>query len=258
MWWTFKQIGSVIALILAFHGELNAQGNDNQKANRFYEFEIECPIKKCDISGEIIDTNIYIAPPHSKFTIVDLQIDKCVIRFTLFGNNKKRVGSGSYDSEDFTSYTYFMITKAQLDFKASPVTKSNIDLVVGNILTPIKLRFSPFDFTKDISIGATFGIKYSFNQTRQTALDALVGLGISTVGIDSLSSHGRTMTNVDLLAFSPSLGLVLEFGNAQIGIFTGIDFISNANKFKYDWVYANKPWISFGLGYSIFSFNLKR
>jgi hypothetical protein len=209
-----------------------------------YEFVIECPLRKCDIIGNTLDSTIYVAPPKSKFTLIELKQDICIIRFTLL-NASKKINQSNLPVEDYSTYTYFYITKAQLDFKARPITRSNLDLVVGNVITPVKLRFAPFDFTKDITLGSTFGVKYSFAKKQNAA-------------VDSTSSQGKTQQPVDLLAFSTSLGIVIEFGNAQVGAFLGFDFISNKNQNEYNWIYRNKPWISFGLGYSIFSFNIKK
>ena len=222
-----------------------------------YEFVIECPLRKCDIVGNVQDSTIYIAPPKSKFTLIELKQELCIIRFTLL-NTSKKISPSNFPTEDFSTYTYFSITKAQLDFKARPITRSNLDLVVGNVITPVKLRFQPFDFTKDITLGSTFGVKYAFSKKQNAAIDGLVGIGVSSLTIDSTSSRGKTTQPVDLLAFSTSLGLVVEFGNAQVGAFLGFDFISNKNQNEYNWIYRNKPWISFGLGYSIFSFNIKK
>ena len=222
-----------------------------------YEFIIECPLRKCDIIGNTLDSTIYIAPPKSKFTLIELKQDICIIRFTLL-NVSKKFNQSNLPVEDFSTYTYFFISKAQLDFKARPITRSNLDLVVGNVITPVKLRFTPFDFTKDITLGSTFGVKYSFAKKQNAAVDGLLGIGVSSLTIDSTSSNGKTQQPVDLLAFSTSLGIVIEFGNAQVGAFLGFDFISNKNQNEYRWIYRNKPWISFGLGYSIFSFNIKK
>lgn len=222
-----------------------------------YEFVIECPLRKCDIAGRVVDTTIYIAPPKAKFTLIEMIKDQCVIRFAIF-NTSSRNSNKEIMAEDFTTYTYYTITKAQLDFKARPITRSNLDLVVGNVLTPVKLRFGPFDFTKDITLGSTFGLKYTLGKRQSAAVAGLLGIGVSTLSIDSLSSRGKTTRAVELLAFTASLGVVLEFGNAQVGVFSGLDFISNANQARYDWIYRNKPWVSFGLGYSIFSFNIKK
>ncbi len=254
----YKKLLFIILTILFVNQLCKAQIISSDK-NRYYEFLVECPIFKCSITGKIIDTALLVAPPNSKFVLVDIKQDQCIIRFTMFSNNKKTNSKKPYSSiEDYTSYTYFTITKAQLDFKAVLIKKSEWDLVVGTIITPIKLRFSPFDFSKDISVGSTFGIKYNLNQDKQSAIAFLIGTGISSVTADSFSTKGRTQKNVDLLAFTPSLGAVIEMGNAQIGVFLGFDFISHVNQLKYEWIYQGEPWISFGIGYSMFSFNLKK
>ncbi len=245
----------VILLLLFF--TKNCFGQSANDKNRLYEFLVECPIYKCNIIGKIIDTTLLIAPPKSKFMLVDMKQDQCIIRFTVL-NKSKYHNSKSVTTEDYTTYSYYSITKAQLDFKANTVKKSDIDLVVGTVITPIKLRNTPFDFSKDIAIGTTFGVKYTLNQDKQAAVDGLIGIGISSVSVDSFTTHGRTLKNIDLMAFTSSIGVVLELGNAQVGLFLGFDFISNENQIKYDWLYQAKPWVSLGIGFSMFSFNLKK
>ena len=252
MKWCSKTI--ILGLICFVFQWSSAQ---NTAIPMLYEFVIECPLRKCDIIGNTLDSTIYVAPPKSKFTLIELKQDICIIRFTLL-NASKKINQSNLPVEDYSTYTYFYITKAQLDFKARPITRSNLDLVVGNVITPVKLRFAPFDFTKDITLGSTFGVKYSFAKKQNAAVDGLLGIGVSSLTIDSTSSQGKTQQPVDLLAFSTSLGIVIEFGNAQVGAFLGFDFISNKNQNEYHWIYRNKPWISFGLGYSIFSFNIKK
>ncbi|MFA9214554.1 MAG: hypothetical protein ACEQSR_12015, partial [Candidatus Methylacidiphilales bacterium] len=193
------------AIVGVFANNKSSAQSINDKI-RLYEFLVECPIYKCNIVGKIIDTSLLIAPPKSKFMLVDVKQDLCVIRFTFL--NKKKPNNKTNGIEDYTTYTYFLITKAQLDFKASMVKKSDIDLVVGTIITPIKLRFGPFDFSKDISVGSTFGVKYTLNQDKQAALDFLIGVGVSSVTIDSFSTRGKTLKAQDLLAFTPSFGVV--------------------------------------------------
>ena len=237
---------------------MNAQNELEANAQlRFYEFEIECPMYKCNINGKIIDSTLLIAPPKAKFTLVEVLATQYVIRFTLLPNSKK-LKSGFYTTDDFTNYSYFLISKAQLDFKASAIKKSNLNLLMGNIFTPIKLRFKPFDFAKDISIGTTFGMKYSFTEKQNTSIDALFGVGISSITIDSFSSSNKSILKSDVLAFTSSFGIVLEFGKARLGIFTGFDFLSIDHQQQSEWIYKNKPWLSFGVGYSLFSFNVKK
>ncbi len=107
----------------------------------------------------------------------------------------------------------------------------------------VKIAFD-FDFSKDISVGSTFGVKYTLNQDKQAALDFLMGVGVSSVTLDSFSTCFKTIKPQDLLAFTPSLGAVIEMGNAQVGIFVWFDFISNVNEIKYGWIYQDKPWVS--------------
>lgn len=76
-------------------------------------------------------------------------------------------------------------------------------MVVGTIITPIKLRFCLFDFSKDISEGSTFGDKYTLNQDKQVALDFLIGVGVSSVTVDSFSTKRKTQKAQEILAFTP-------------------------------------------------------
>ncbi|MCU0423392.1 MAG: hypothetical protein MUC81_11330 [Bacteroidia bacterium] len=220
--------------------------------NKVYEFVVECPIYKCNILGKQIDTTMYIAPPESRFMVVDLRGDFYVIRFIINYHKNNALASG------FSTLSYYTITRPQLDFKARTFKQSQFDFVVGSIITPIKLRFNPFDFSKDLTIGSSFGIKQTLDINKQLAFHYIIGFGVSTAALDSASTKGKIIRTIDLLAFSPSAGLLLEAGNAQIGIFTGLDFLSNTNLIRYEWIYQGKLWLSFGIGYSLLTFNMKR
>ena len=257
MLYSFRKVTILLVLVLLTTALFSQTEADKNSAAKYFQFLIECPMYKCDINGKINDSTLLIAPPNAKFVLVEQHDTYCIIRFTLLPTSKK-IKTGFYVTTDFTTYTYFLITKAQLDFKAEKIQRSDLQLLVGNIFTPIKLRFKPFDFSKDISVGTTFGLKYAVHEKQNTAIDALMGIGISSIVIDSFSTRQSMMATNDLLSFTLSCGMVLEFGNALIGIFSGLDFISNANQQQYEWIYKNKPWISFGIGYSLFSFNLKK
>lgn len=255
--YSFKIIAFLFGILVGMKTAFSQVAEDKNSIAKYFQFVIECPMYKCDINGKVNDSALLIAPPNAKFILVDDHDNYCIIRFTLLPTSKK-IKTSFYSTDDFTTYTYFVITKAQLEFKAEKIQQSDIHLLVGNIFTPIKLRFKPFDFSKDISVGTTFGLKYAFHEKQNTTIDALMGIGISSLVIDSFSAKKSMMATNDLLSFTFSYGLVLEFGNAQIGIFSGVDFISNANQQQYEWIYKNKPWISFGIGYSLFSFNVKK
>jgi hypothetical protein len=256
-----KLLQLLLPLLFSFH-LLEAQQStsvytSNNPNDRYFEFVLECPIKKCDILGRIIDTTLLVVPPKSKFTVVEYKNDLCIIRFTINAKKSKKLSKYG-GAGDVMEYSYYLINKAQLDYKAKVRNISQVDIVVGSVMTPIKLRIVPFDFSKDISVGTTFGPKFYFNKNRTTAFDVLVGFGLSTVSIDTFSSKAKLKNPVEILAFSPSLGLVLEFGSAQVGVFGGYDLISNKHERLYQWTYSGTPWFSFGIGFSKFSFSMKR
>ncbi|MBS1685243.1 MAG: hypothetical protein JSS76_10825 [Bacteroidetes bacterium] len=228
-------------------------GNTN-----YFEFTVECPVKSCDITGTLKDTLYLIAPVHSKFVLIDMTADKCVIRFDIFSKSKYLRKALNYESEDYMAYKYFLITKAQLDFKTRQIFKKSIAFSMGTAVIPIKFRTGPFDFTKDVTIGTTFGAKILLNSYKNISFDVLAGLGVSSNTLDSLNTSGKVMQPTDIFAFSPTAGVMLEIGSAQIGMFAGYDFPSQYVTDVYNWRYANKPWFSVALGYSIFTTGIKK
>lgn len=217
-----------------------------------YEFILECPMYRCDLEGNKLDNERLTAQIGSKFLLIEMKKDTCIIRFLLNSkkNKKKRL---DFSDDDIEYYKYFRITKAQLDYKSIPSNTQRYAFTLGSVITPLKLRFAPFDFSKDFTIGSTFGVKYTKSDFAPVSFSGLIGLGVSSVSLDSFSTSGKTRTRQETLAFTPSIGVMLEFGNAQVGIFTGIDMLSSTNALFESYIYKNKPWISIGLGYSIFT-----
>ncbi len=118
---------------------------------------------------------------------------------------------------------------------------------------PLKFRTKPFGFTKDFTIGPTFGVKYNFKSATNTSANLLFSTGLTEVSLDSTNTRGKVALFDEALAFSPAIGLLFEFGNAQIGIFMGKDYFSHINSRKYNWIYEGELWFSFGFGYAIYS-----
>jgi hypothetical protein len=249
-WCVFRRYFFVLGLwivSLPFEAQ-NSVANFYKK----YEFLLECPMFRCDIEGKKLDTNRLIAPIGSKFLLIEIKKDLCIIRF-LLPSKKNRKRRLYLKDDDIEQYKYFLITKAQLDFKAMPANTQRYAFTLGSVITPLKLRIDPFDFSKDFTMGTTFGIRYTKSDYAPVSFSALLGMGVSSVSLDSFSTSGKIRNRQEALAFTPSMGVMIEFGNAQVGIFTGIDMLSSNNSNFDSYIYKNKPWISIGLGYSIFS-----
>jgi hypothetical protein len=217
-------------------------------ANTYYYFTLECPVFSCDILGNIIDSNYIVAPRNASFILIDEVGDNYIIRFNLM--EKKLRQTFNFIDSDMSYYRYFLISKAQFDFKSSAKNSRNASFTVGNVIAPIKIRSNPFAFSKDVMLGPTFGLKIQ-NQERNLSSNFLTGIGISYITLDSITTYGVVKNNVEIISFSPSIGILMQFGNAQIGLFGGFDILQ-ANVVE-KWQYRNKPWFSFGIGYELFS-----
>jgi hypothetical protein len=250
--------GIAICSFLIFHCDLFSQNNTtNPDQNtrilyKKYEFILECPMYRCDIEGVKLDKERLIAQVGSKFLLIEVKKDTCIIRF-LINSKKNKRKKLDFSDDEVEYYKYFKITKAQLDYKTIPANTQKFSFTLGSVITPLKLRLKPFDFAKDFSIGSTFGVKYLKSDLAPISFSGLIGLGVSSVSLDSFSTRGSIRNRQETLAFSPSIGVMLEFGSAQIGLFTGIDMLSSSNPIFDNYIYKNQPWISIGLGYSIYT-----
>lgn len=219
---------------------------------RKYEFVLECPMRKSDVEGRLLDSAKFVAPVGSRFVLVYAEKDWCIIRF-LLNTRKNRKKGYDFKDKEMESYKYYRINQAQLDFKTVDADFRKYVLTVGNVITPIKLRVAPFNFSKDFTVGPTFGIRYTANEYSKTSLIGLFGIGISSVTLDSFSTEGAIKRNIDLVSFTPSLGFMLEFGSAQVGIFSGFDILNKSNEAANYFRWNGIPWISVGFGYALFS-----
>jgi hypothetical protein len=158
---------------------------------------------------------------------------------------------------------YFLIQRYDLDSNCVKVYNTGLRstvFTIGLVTMPLKLRLgSNFDFQGNLSLGTTAGVKIRMSKINANYLNLLVGTSISTISLDSFSTRGKIsgqpLTNIAV--FSPSLGLVFEFGKAQAGIFYGWDVLNKSTQAKYGWIYNKKSWVSIGFGFSIFNVDAK-
>ena len=174
--------------------------------------------------------------------------------------------SGSRDSSG-KSYSkidkFFLVQGFDLDsncVKIYPTGFKSAVFTIGLVTMPVKLRLGPsFEFQGNLSLGSTAGVKIRMSRVNANFVNLLVGTSISTVTLDSFNTKGKLNAQPlnNIAAFSPSLGLVFEFGRAQAGLFYGWDFLNKSTQVKYEWVYNKKPWISIGFGFSILNIDGK-
>lgn len=258
-----------------------AQETDN---TRIYETRSNIPVFACDLLGRrFYDNNTFAVPPfRSKFALIRfVNSDTALVRFLDWSkqsslyekfNKPERyemITSPAIRTATRTNLTdtavdkYFLVAKGDLDSNCIKVYNNGYRSIVftfGIVTMPMKLRLgSNFDFQGNLSLGTTAGAKMRISRYNPNYLNLLFGASISTITLDSFSTKGRVVGQpiTNMAVFSPSLGLVFEFGKAQAGVFYGWDILNRSNQARYEWIHNKKPWLSIGFGVSIFNVDSK-
>lgn len=161
---------------------------------------------------------------------------------------------------------YFWLRKDELDNYMADgfITKSyktpNTNIAYGaNISLPFKLRPETngqnIKITPDLTLGGYLGIKWRISKTKPFYLTApIVTLGLATLSIND-NSNTATPSKGDgtVLGITGSTGLVFQLDDFQFGFMLGRD--RAAGEIGKDWIYNNKTWYSFSIGYSFLGNN---
>ncbi|MCU0445628.1 MAG: hypothetical protein MUE85_12005 [Microscillaceae bacterium] len=129
-------------------------------------------------------------------------------------------------------------------------------IVSGTLLLPLKLRPAlnrygqerPFEFAANISVGPFVGLRWRMSHSRAHFFTIPLFVGLSPVNINSENSASSTNTEDGLettIVFST--GLVFQFNDFQAGLLVGRDLVGGER--GKNWVYNEKTWFSFGIGY---------
>lgn len=207
---------------------------------------------RCDLDGKVYDTTRLVADIGARFVLVYEERGQCIIRF-LVNTKNNRKAKLKLANRDLENYKYYKITEAQLEFKTVPADFQNWNLNIGSVITPLKLRFDPFNFSKDFTVGPTVGAQYTESEYSTLSWNLLFGFGISSVTLDSFNTNGYQKYSSEVVAFTPSIGIMLEIGHSQVGLFSGFDLLNSNNRGSGQYIYRGSPWISIGFGYGIFS-----
>lgn len=218
-----------------------------------YLFTLESPIYVCDLLGNKLSDSVYVSPKFSKFTkIRKAGSDNYVISFWSYEKRDSvKYNRFNIDVENPDEKRFFLLSVEDFNNNAVPYYHQRTTFTAGTVIIPVKIRFNQFDFSKDITLGTSVGARRRLSPYSNSFANLLLGFGVSSVTVDSLSTGGTVMQPTDRSALTPSLGFVLEFNSVQVGIFSGIDYISDNE--ATNWRYQGKPWLSIGFGYSIIS-----
>ena len=113
------------------------------------------------------------------------------------------------------------------------------------------------DFAGPYNFGVALGYTFRRSKFNKWAVSVVSGYSIANVNIDTqavTSNKTELIATNGYSAFSLSIGGLITYDSKfQAGIFLGTDYISNLNYTHFGWKYQGQPWISIGLGLSIFA-----
>ncbi|RYY52703.1 MAG: hypothetical protein EOO09_20590 [Chitinophagaceae bacterium] len=272
-----------IAVLFVIAANTQVVHSQELEKSRVYEIRNSIAVFPCDILGNRLfpDRGPEIPPFTGKFILVSASgRDSVIIRFLPWSS---RTNAGLYrrfnrpvPTSDITNETvktlwlrdstvpkYFVMGRENLDSNCVKVFNKgwrSAAFTIGLVTMPTKLRLGRnFDFQGNLSLGTTAGIKHRLSRYSPNYVNYLFGASLTGVSLDSFNTKGRIagqpLNNVTV--FSPSLGIVFEFGKAQAGIFYGWDLLNKSTQSRYGWIYNRKPWLSIGFGFSIFSVDSK-
>ncbi|TRZ42557.1 hypothetical protein [Robertkochia solimangrovi] len=164
-------------------------------------------------------------------------------------NNKQKKLKNAYEGKIFT------ISKDDFYASAESISKPET-LSIGILSLPFKFRPNKETvYETEFNLNTAININViSLND--ETTFNIQLGAGIGSVGLDTINSTGienDETQNVSALTFL--YGIMFQYKKVQFGIYSGWDHINNQS--KYSWESNANPWLSFGIGYSIFKISEK-
>ncbi|WP_054851067.1 hypothetical protein [Olleya sp. ITB9] len=173
---------------------------------------------------------------------------------------------GNTISKNEEIINYYHISNSDFSDFTKEFTEEDpsLSFVTGAITVPIKIRPSgdqiddegnktrPFDFTGDINIGVSVGLRIRLDKKGVGFLIPSAGINLTSVSIDENTVRNDIITSkTNASSLTPFIGIIGEYDNFQVALITGWDRLSG--KTGENWIYQGKPWFGVGLGYNIFN-----
>jgi hypothetical protein len=129
---------------------------------------------------------------------------------------------------------------------------------------PFKVRFKTqgqnIKLNTDVTLGGYVGAKTRLDSSRPYYVSLIATLGLAflplndntNLSMDAMVSMDKMASKGDstVVGVTGSVGFVIELSDFQLGVLAGID--RAAGEAGKDWIYNNKPWVSFSIGYAFF------
>lgn len=189
-----------------------------------------------------------------------------VIRFLdydefYFVKGEKRASKyhNLYNRDKAKRQIYFVVQPEMIDSAAARVDSKLVKggLTFGVINFPFKWRpQNKGDFSAGFNFGVAVGYQFRHRVSQPWTFSLITGYSLSSITLDSSTTaknQEKLKSTNNFSAFSFSLGGLVEYHKVQAGLFLGWDFLNRINQTEYDWTYHGKPWISIGIGLSVFS-----
>lgn len=174
---------------------------------------------------------------------VDPVTGALTIKFVNFTDLAKR--------EIYNNKKYFILTRNDKINSCSDNTDSNWTISYGALVTPFKFRPTKSLFTSNLNLGSS--VYFQYKLSKDWSHGVVVGISLSSVSLDSLSTNYKIKTNSDRPALTPSISYVLSCKNISFTLGIGADYINKTSVIEQSWIFNGKPWIGFGIGINLFN-----
>lgn len=188
---------------------------------------------------------------NSKFVITGKENSSFIVYFWNYEDHAKY---NEYNYDDVKKeYRYFLIPDNLINLVSDKIYKT-FSPVVGSFTFPFRLRTQHDDkFEKSFSLSVSGGPRYNPWLTNEHTFSLLFGVGASSVTLtkSNTGANSGITENIEAGALTFSLDVMYEWERLQIGVSIGMDNLFDNDNIR--WKYQSDPWLSFGVGVSLFS-----
>ncbi|MBK8557226.1 MAG: hypothetical protein IPL65_16325 [Lewinellaceae bacterium] len=130
---------------------------------------------------------------------------------------------------------------------------TNTRFTGGQLTLPFKIRpkaeTNSFRLTTDVTLGGYFGITHVLPGKHENSLTIPMTAGLTFININNNNtSLDRGFEDAEVIpGITWSTGIILQLEHYNLGLMFGKDYASEIGD---QWLYHNKLWWSFGIGFS--------